>query len=63
MLADVIRALTMHSVESNDLELNKHNPCRVMLSAFLISLSKPSLRIAAVHEGVPPEQLLFYTWK
>ncbi|EOA99797.1 hypothetical protein Anapl_01086 [Anas platyrhynchos] len=50
----------MHSVESNDLEFNKHDPCCVMLNAFLVSLSKPLLRVAAVHECVPRATVVLY---
>lgn len=50
----------MNSVESNDLEFNKHDPCCVMLNAFLVSLSKPLLRVAAVHECVPRATVVLY---
>lgn len=43
----------MRSFKSNELELNKHNLCHVMLNAFLSSLSWPLLRIAVVHEVAP----------
>lgn len=43
----------MRSFKSNELELNKHNLCHVMLNAFLSSLCWPLLRIAVVHEVAP----------
>lgn len=53
VLADVTTAFIMRSFKSNELELNKHNLCHVMLNAFLSSLCWPLLRIAVVHEVAP----------
>lgn len=51
----------MHGFKSNELELNKRNPCHVMLNAFLSSLFWPLLRIAVVHEVAPRAIVFFVT--